>query len=239
MTQSALQSVVDNAHMQPSPADVASHHLSLKHASSLTGGFLSEFFKDIDQAGTTRTELLMDKLLGTTVEERDRALKEFKQSNKIIGAKGKEVIDPVASVRASEIKTIWAGLNIVGMTPKDWLEFGGYHRIVQAVRQELTTRKIDVDGDVKKPAEERKQDKVKACKASAMTDVMLANPHQEGESDVDYLMRITGLMTDAGNKAAEEQAIERGNTIAAKLIEKEDKLTLARIVHALNDFLSK
>jgi hypothetical protein len=229
MPASPLQTIVDNSHIAASPTEP-----HLKVAQTMTGGFLVEYFRDRDQQATIG--MLADRLFGLTIQERDRGLRDYKDANKIPSPNkpGKEVIDPVASVRASEIKAIWAALNVT-YVPQEELRSMGYHPAVALARQSLKDAGLDADGEVKRDPEERKAEKKAKLGAQAAAQVLMSTEQEEGESDTDYAVRVQ----QEGRKAATEATIEAdtkaAEAIAVKLIAKLTPQQCAVVVYMLQD----
>lgn len=234
MAQAAQQSPIaalaeSGALPQQTPA-----HLRMQPA--INGGFLTEYFKDVD--AQNRTGILVDRLLGLSIEERDRAIKAYKDANKIPSPNkpGKEIVDPVASTRASEVKAVWCALNVAQVSA-DELRAVGYHKAVALSRRVLNEQKIDPDGETKLSSEERKERKVREVGAEAAAQTLMSVPQLPGESNQDYALRKVELAETAAKLAVKNAAEESACKVADKLVEKYSRDQIAVIRDRLSAFL--
>jgi len=223
MTQSALAAIIESPITPQGPA------LTLRHGRTLNGASLAHFFSDQDKSSGRRIDTLLDQLMGVSIEERNRAVSEYTALNKVLGPKGKEVIDPVASTRASEVKILWAGLNILG-EDKSKLVGMGYHRIVQDFRRMLHEHNVNPDGEARQSAEEKAKEKRTKVQANAMGEALLANPRKDGEDTAAHMTRVAKIVETAGLLASAVNAKEIAEKLAKSLTEKHPW----DVIHALH-----
>lgn len=230
----AQSTLANQAAANAIPMPAAPH---LRTQPAMNGGFLTEYFRDIDSQN--RTGILVDRLTGMSIEERDRAIRAYKDANKIPSPNkpGKEVVDPVASTRASEVKAVWCAINVASVNAEE-LRAVGYHKAVAISRRVLNEQKIDPDGETKLTTEERKERKVKAVGADAMAETLMNVAQNPGESNEEFGARKLALAEQAAQKAIADAASEQAVKVADKLIGKYSREQLVVIVEVLSDFLA-
>lgn len=218
----------------PQPAPVA-----LAAQPAMNGGFLSEFFRDLDDRKIT---VLTDRLTGLSLEERDKAIRAYTDANKIPSQKkeGKTVIDPVASVRASEVKAIWAGINVAQISTSE-LAASGYHRAVALSRQALNDKGLDSDGEVKRSRDEKQAAKLEKAGAAAMAEALMKGLQHGDDPDEDPAVKLERLAKIAHDAKVAEQAEAdkaRADSIIKRLLEKENHAVLTMVRTGLESFLN-
>lgn len=231
LAQSPIASMMESSVLPGKPS------VKLAAQPAITGQFFTEFYKDLDQSA--KISVLVDKLAPLTVEERDAALRSFKDANKIPSAKkeGKTVVDPVAAVRASEIKALHIALSQSLADAREVASMG-YHKAVAFARQVINDAKLDLDGETKLDSTEKKQAKELKVQADAMAQALIDNPIQTNESMLDHIMqRVAGILESAKVEALDRMDDARAESIAKRLIEKENNAVLAKLVHLLDAHL--
>ena len=236
MAQSALATIIDNQPIAETAASAPTGRMSMQAVQpTINGGFLTEFFKDIDNNSRVRT--LLQRLNGLTLEERDKAIRSYKEANKVPGPKGKDVVDPVASTRASEVRILWVALNKIGLH-QDEMEGKGYHKAVAFARQYVNECGLDSDGETKLSTEQKIERKEGKAKADAMAQALLDNPIKAGESMADHLARVSGIVEGAATEALDQLDDKRAESIFKRLVEKENSAVLAKLANLIADHLT-
>ncbi len=234
MTSAAASIASPLAKLAADPVIAQPSQPHLRAQPAMTGQVLVEFFKDVDSQGRARLSVLMDTLAPLSREERDSAIKSYKDANKIPSAKkdGKTVIDPVASTRASEVKALWAALALANADAGE-LSSMGYHKAVAQARVILNEKQIDPDGDRVLSAEERtakRKAKVQEqIQDQAMERAMEANPQKAGESLAQYLTRIAAVADAEQAKVSDEVISDRARSLFDSLTKREQPAVLAAL----------
>lgn len=111
--------------------------------------------------------------------------------------------------RLSEAKALFG----VAKQAPDVLKEKGYWPALAAARGWLADNAKTWDGNKAETTAEKQARKTNAAQSAAMTQVMLKNPQQEGETRADYLTRIDKMLAEAQAAAVAEQGQKRVQTI--------------------------
>lgn len=195
------------------------------HATHSAAHTLVEMFTD-EASDATKVNQLRNMATAMTCDEFAKAIKAAKDMADAIdsangfkkpeGAKGQAAYGPkrqLMNARSSEAKRIFG----VAKQAPDVLKEKGYWPAVNAARSWLDSNGKTWDGNTAETGEAKAARKAAEVVSAARNKVMLDNPQKMGETRLDYLTRIDGLMGEAEEAATAATFDKRVETIEASL----------------------